>query len=186
MSVWLSVQGKGKLLRHRTRPILALVLLLMIVGVAILALSRAKPPAIARLGGFSASGVQVDLSLEQNTVAPCVLAARYTPLEKHFHVYSKDLPPDGVNGVGRPTRLDIISGLVATGELTVDATTSDFKTQGLTEILPVYPDGPVTLRLPVRVAGDGRERVKISYMACSAVTCLPPVAKTLDINLSTC
>jgi hypothetical protein len=171
---------------RRTRLILAVIPLFVILAVAMVALLRSRLPLVARLAGFSESDVQVDLSLEQNLTAPCVLAARYTPLEEHFHLYSKDLPPDGVNGAGRPTRLDIISGLVATGELTADATTIDFKTQGIPEVLPVYPDGPVTLRLPVRAAGDGSARVKMSYMACSALMCLPPVAKTLDIHLSQC
>jgi hypothetical protein len=88
--------------------------------------------------------------------------------------------------VGRPTRLDIISGLTAIGELTADATTSGLKTEGITQVLPVYPDGPVTLRLLVTVAGDGNAQVRISYMACSPATCLPPAAKTLDIKLSQC
>jgi hypothetical protein len=170
----------------RTRLTLAVILMIGVLGVAIAALWRSRSTLVARLGGFSASGVQVDLSLEQNATAPCVLAARYTPLEAHFHVYSKDLPPDGVNGAGRPTRLDIISGLVAAGELTTDAATNDFKTQGIAEVLPVYPDGPVTLRLPVKATGDGSARVKVSYMACSAVVCLPPVVKTLDIHLNQC
>ena len=87
---------------------------------------------------------------------------------------AKTLPPGGINGVGRPTRLDIVSGLTAVGELTADATTSDLKTEGIPEVLPVYPDRPVTLRLPVRVAGDGNAQVRMSYMACSPVTCLPP------------
>jgi hypothetical protein len=149
-------------------------------------LSRTRPRSVDLLGGFSEAGVQVDLSLEQSDAAPCVLAARYTPLFEHFHLYDKDLPPDGVNGVGRPTRLDISSGLVATGELTADATTSDFKTEGVDGVLPVYPDSPITLHLPVSVAGDGHARVIISYMACSAFTCLPPATKTLEVYVNRC
>ena len=173
-------------MRFRTRFTLTFVLILSAVVVLILGLSSAKLVTVTPLAEFSKSGVQVDLSLEQAGAAPCVLTARYTPLREHFHVYSKDLPPDGINGLGRPTRLDIVSGLSPAGELTADATTSDFQTQGLDEVLPVYPDGPLTLRLPVSVTGDGNAQVTVSYMACSAITCLPPTAETLDINVKAC
>jgi hypothetical protein len=41
--------------------------------------------------------------------------------------------------------------------------------------LPVYPDGPVTLTLPVTASGHTVEAV-IGYAACSATQCLLPVA----------
>ncbi|MFG2004139.1 hypothetical protein ACGFNU_33765 [Spirillospora sp. NPDC048911] len=40
--------------------------------------------------------------------------------------------------------------------------------------LPVYPDGPVTISLPVRRVGTVGE-VIVSYGACSKTTCLAPV-----------
>ncbi len=172
-------------MRLRTRLILALNLVLGVAMVFLFMWLRSRTLATT-LGEFSEAGVQVNLSLEKNGAASCSLAARYAPLMEHFHLYSKDLPPFGVQGQGRPTRLDIISGLVATGELTADATPTDFTTMGSDVVLYVYPDGPVTLRLPVSVAGDGSAQVKVSYMACSAVSCLPAKAKTLDINLSQC
>jgi hypothetical protein len=171
--------------RFRTRFTVTFILILCAAAILFWAL-RARVPVVTALADFSQSGVQVELSLEQSSDAPCVLAARYSPLEAHFHVYSKDLPADGVDGVGRPTRLDIVSGLTAAGELTADATTSDLKTQGIDVILPVYPDAPVTLRLPVKVTGDGNAQVTLSYMACSAAVCLPPTSRTLDINLAAC
>jgi hypothetical protein len=172
-------------MRLRIRLILALVLVLGVAIVFLFIWLRSRTLANT-LGEFSEAGVQVNLSLEQNGTASCVLAARYAPLMENFHLYSKDLPPFGVHGLGRPTRLDIIRGLVPTGELTTDATTTDFTTIGSDVDLSVYPDGPITLRLPVSVAGDGSAQVKVSYMACSALNCLPPTAKTLDINLSQC
>ena len=172
-------------MKPRTRLILALDLVLGVAIVFLFMWLRSRT-LVTTLGEFSEAGVQVNLSLEQNGAASCILAARYAPLMEHFHLYSKDLPPFGVRGQGRPTRLDIISGLVATGELSSDAPTTDFTTMGSDVLLFVYPDGPVTLRLPVSVAGDGSAQVKASYMACSSVKCLPATAKTLDINLNQC
>jgi len=54
---------------------------------------------------------------------------------------------------------------------------------GISEVFLVYPDGPVTLSLPVKATGDGSATVKVSYMACSIGGCLAPTAKTLDIAL---
>jgi hypothetical protein len=173
-------------MKPRLRLALMIVVALGILIALLFVWLSSRPPAAAALGGFSESGVQVDLSVEPRSDATCVLAARFTPLLEHYHVYSKDLPPDGVDGVGRPTRLDIISGLTAVGDLTADATTSDLKTEGIPQVLPVYPDGPVTLRLPVSGAGDGSAQVRISYMACSTINCLPPAARTLDIKLGQC
>ena len=74
----------------KPRLILAIVLVVGTGMVLIFAWLRSGPPVAAALGEFSEAGVQVDLSLEQSSAAPCVLAARYTPLQEHFHVYSKD------------------------------------------------------------------------------------------------
>jgi hypothetical protein len=49
--------------------------------------------------------------------------------------------------------------------------------EGLTTVLPIYPPGPVTLRVPVRrVPGRAaRGEATVSYMACGAQGCLAPV-----------
>jgi hypothetical protein len=153
------------------------------VVVAVVLASRQTTGQILPLSSFSEAGVQVNLVLDQQS---CTLNAQYTPEREKFHVYSKDLPPNGVNGLGRPTRLDVISGLQSRGELTANATTSDIKTEGLDEILPVYPDGPVTLSLPVKVTDRNRAQVKVSYMACSLTGCLPPASKILDLPPLSC
>ena len=101
------------------------------------------------------------------------------PLEPHFHLYSKDLPRDGVNGLGRPTRIDIINGLVATGDLVADQPTLTLKMESLDVSFPVYPDGAVTLRLPIKNNGT----VNISYMTCSETRCMPPYEKTVEVRL---
>jgi len=172
-------------MKSRTRLVLALDVVLGIVIIIVFLWLRSRP-LISALVGFAESGVEVKLSLEQNGLAPCVLAAQYTPLMEHFHLYDKDLSPNGIQGQGRPTRLDIVNGLVATGNLTADVATTDFTTMGSDVVLPVYPDGPVTLRLPISVAGDGNAQVKVSYMACSGASCLLATAKTLGINLNQC
>ena len=175
-------------MKRRRQLIVALAMTLGIGIAGVLAAYKLSSQVVssADLSEFSASGVQVDLSVEQTNNGACVLAAQYTPLREHFHVYSKDLPANGIDGLGRPTRLDIVSGLISEGALTASAEPIDLKTEGLDEILPVYPDGAVTLRLPVKVLKAGNAQVKVSYMACSTFACLDPTTKILDVDLSKC
>lgn len=166
------------------RRIIALILVTSIIAgtiVAILAWRREVVTSFP-LSSFSESGVQVDLYVERSDQGQDVLVARYTPLREHFHVFSKDLAPDGIDGMGRPTRLDVVNGFQATGELVADQPVQIQQIEGLPEVFPVYPDGPVTLRLPIK--GEGSGQITVSYMSCSSnFGCLPPTEKTLVITL---
>jgi hypothetical protein len=121
--------------------------------------------------------VDISIYLERNSAGDYFLSARFTPPDG-YHLYSKDIPLTGVNGLGRPTLLELTSaGLMkSTGELieSVKAQTPDFEPKGLL----VYPAGPVTLSLPVQLPpGDAwvNDEVKITFMACTDNQCKPPV-----------
>ncbi len=102
------------------------------------------------------------------------LTATYRPDRARFHLYSAAMPPDGVDGLGRPTVLAAGHGLVATGPAVADRTPTTLHEAALGVDLPVYPDGPVTLTLPVTYSGTPVEAV-IGYAACSLTQCLMPV-----------
>jgi len=64
------------------------------------------------------------------------------------------------------------------GPLAADRETLDFYSEAAKQALPVYPDGPVTLRLPVKVSGNTASapaELSVTYAACSRTTCLTPV-----------
>lgn len=129
------------------------------------------------LASFTENYVQVSILLEREPAGDYVLSATFTPPDG-YHLYSKDIPLTGVNGLGRPTSLELTSAsrMEAMGELveSLVAQEPDFEPK---ELL-VYPTGPVTLSLPVRLlSGDDwvDDELKITYMACSAVQCKPPV-----------
>jgi hypothetical protein len=129
------------------------------------------------LADFTEHGVRVSISLERHWLGAAVLVARYTPDVASGHLYSIDLPRGGVDGVGRPTLLEIPSqpGLRPTGLLSADRAPIIRQLEGFSAPLPIYPDGPVTLRLPV-VAEGGQATLSVTYMACSSEGyCLPPV-----------
>jgi hypothetical protein len=91
------------------------------------------------------------------------VTARFTPDRPTFHVYSTDLPIDGVDGLGRPTRLEVSSGVIATGAAATESPVRLLRPEGLDVDLPVYADGPVTLTLPVQ-RSDGSHDVSVAEL----------------------
>ena len=93
--------------------------------------------------------------------------------------YSKDLPRTGISGVGRPTLLEVIApaDLRPIGSLQADRPVQDLYLDALQLSFPVYPDGAVTVRLPLEKSDRSMIPIElaITYMACSDTTCLPPV-----------
>jgi hypothetical protein len=129
------------------------------------------------LTSFSENSVDVSLQLERDADGNVFLAATFTPAPDH-HLYSKDLPRDGVDGLGRPTLLELTpnSAMTALGPLEASVAALDEVSEVAT--LSVYPPGPVTLRLAISLPpGDAwvDEEISLTFMACSAQGCKPPV-----------
>jgi hypothetical protein len=138
------------------------------------------------LASFTENYVAVSIVLEQNASGNYLLSATFTPPEG-YHLYSKDIPVTGIDGLGRPTRLALTSNSLmrSVGGLieSVKATVPEFEPQ---ELL-VYPLGAVTLRLPVELPPGVdwmEDEISVTYMACSASLCKPPVAgKILTVRI---
>jgi hypothetical protein len=139
----------------------------------------------ARLTEFSSNGVRVVIFAESDPKGQPLLRATFAPIERGFHVYSKDLDTRATGGVGTPTQFGLLPhhSIKTAGPLFADAAPE--KHQGI----DIYPDGPVSLRLPVQfVAGATNiaAQVAISYMACKTDgVCLRPVEREiLDVRLT--
>jgi hypothetical protein len=138
------------------------------------------------LVSFTENYVEVSIYLERNSAGNYFLSATFVPPD-NYHLYSKDIPITGVNGLGRPTLLELTpeSHMKATGGLTesVKAQEPDFEPK---ELL-VYPPGAVTLSLPIELPSGGdwvNDELKITFMACSASQCKPPVVgKIVSIRI---
>lgn len=157
--------------RHLTVIVLSLLLL------AGSASCGSAPKGPLELASFTENFVTVSIALEQDENGTAILAATFTP-EKGHHLYSKDIPINGLMGLGRPTLIELTeeSQITALGNLieSVQAQEPDFEPK---ELL-VYPAGPVTLHLPVELPPGNDwidDDVKITYMACTAYQCKPPV-----------
>jgi thiol-disulfide isomerase/thioredoxin len=140
----------------------------------------------ADLGSFTEDGVTVTLALERDSGGRVWLAGTFAPTEPGTHVYGKDLPLTGIDGLGRPTLISVSSatGLKVRGSVIANRPIEIDRLEALNTSLPIYPPGPVTLRVPVdlidrRVAS--RAEISVSYMACGPKGCRPPV---MDRRLS--
>jgi hypothetical protein len=124
------------------------------------------------------SGVEITI-----TVSARLVKVTYRPTRSGFHVYSVDMPSGGIEGIGIPTRLAVSGGLRSVGPPVADQPTRFLDLRELKVKLPVYPDGPVSVSLPVQRTGSTAD-VIISYGACSESTCLAPViGRTIHLTL---
>jgi len=112
-----------------------------------------------------------------DSLPTATLTATLTPDTAGFHLYGQSLPQDGVDGIGRPTRLDVGLGLAADGSVTADRQERLDVVAGTHRLVPVYPAGPVTLSVPVRVTPGRPLRAWLSWAACSEQVCLAPVIR---------
>ncbi len=167
---------------HRCFNVFLSIMLLLVAVVSCTPAANKPLP----LASFTENYVSVSIGLERDSTGSTFLSATFTPPEGH-HLYSKDIPINGLKGLGRPTLLELTakSQMTALGELieSVPAQEPDFDPK---ELL-VYPAGPVTLRLPVQLP-SGKDwiddEVKVTYMACSAYQCKPPVeGKAVPIHV---
>ena len=133
------------------------------------------------LAAVTENDVEVSIYLDSNANGDYFLAATFTP-QPGLHLYSKDIPITGVEGLGRPTLLELTpeSRMKPLGELveSVPAEVPNFEPR---ELL-VYPAGAVTLSLPVELPEGNdwvEDVVKVTYMSCSETGCKPPVVGKL-------
>ncbi len=103
-----------------------------------------------------------------------VVRGVFTPEEAGYHLYSKDLPKEGIQETGRPTLIEIANGASQSGVLLADQSPHDFTQYGVT--IPVYPEGPVTLYRLARPKGGATSlSAALTYMSCSTELCNLPV-----------
>ncbi|GAA2602483.1 protein-disulfide reductase DsbD family protein [Actinomadura fulvescens] len=138
-------------------------LTLLSVALLLAGCGRGEDPVTAR---FTAGDVNVTIAVTADLVK-----VTFKPIRPGFHLYSLDLPP---NDIGIPTRVTVRAGLKATGRPTANEKEQQLNLPLLGQRLPVYPDKPVTISLPVRRTARTAEIV-VSYGACSRTVCLQPV-----------
>jgi hypothetical protein len=169
------------------RIILSLIITIILGACAKRATLQADTP--LGLADVTQNFVSVHLALEVDRTGQVWLAGTFTPQKDGYHLYSMTLPRNGLNGEGRPTRLElgIDSKMKAVGDV-VESVSAEVASMGPGTLL-VYPAGPVTLRLPISLP-QGKawvdDQVSITYEACSDMSCLTPVeGKVVAVRVPT-
>lgn len=163
-------------------------LLICLLAVACAPTPTLPPGENIQLASFtdSINHVAVSVRLSRPSNGTFLLVATFTP-PSGYHLYSKDLPRAGVRGQGRPTLIELAAGakMQPAGALTesVAASVPGYVPDGA----PVYPSGPVTLTLPVKLpdqTGWVDDWISLTYMDCTQVQCLPPtVGKLVQVKI---
>jgi hypothetical protein len=169
----------------------------LIYGMLVLLLSACSFPTVRtktkriELAEFTESYVHVVIELERTGEGRALLETTFTPTEEDAHLYSMDLPEQGIEGIGRPTRVELPEGafLQAAGDLQESAEASYNTVADGVPAMLVYPEGAVTLTLPVLLPDEDdlpvNDQVLVTYMACTSTTCHAPVVdKAVDIHLT--
>ena len=161
----------------RTQFRLYLLLWIFLLSAALPSCSSDQQNKSRLLASFKEHDVEVSIQLRQQSDGRYFLEATFTP-PQGYHLYSKDIPATGVDGLGRPTLLELTpnSRMISTGVLIESEKSQppDFEPKELS----VYPSGPVTLSLPIKLPAGDRwvdDELAVTYMACSAGTCKPPI-----------
>jgi hypothetical protein len=165
-----------------TRKLAAVALaLVLLAGIWWGVRPSAGPPAVPaqHLATIEEKNATIQLAFERDGGGQPLLAATFQPKQPDLHLYSKDTPRTGVEGLGRPTLLELAPGAPITprGALSADVAAYP-EPDGITdEPLLIYPSGPVTLRLPIEEPQSGMSLpVALTFMLCSDHGyCTPPV-----------
>jgi hypothetical protein len=152
----------------------------------------AQPESYRRLPlwRLTENDVLVEVEVRESDSGQLEVLGTFTPTREHFHLYSKDLPESGLNGLGRPTLLRVTASdrIKSIGSLVANQPVRNLYIGALGLSFPVYPEGPVTLSFPFELATSdyaASMELSVAYMACSDKTCLPPVTdKRLLIKIS--
>ncbi len=158
-------------------PIFLSVLSWMILLSTTLVSCTSVPSMPIQLASFTENDVSVSIYLEHASAGNYFLSATFTPPDG-YHLYSKDLPIHGINGIGRPTLLELTtnSQMKVLGRLAENIPAENFYFEH-NEFM-VYPLGAVTLSLPIELSPVNTwvtDELKITFMACSSTQCKPPM-----------
>jgi len=129
----------------------------------------------------AAGRVKVDVSSAWSEDGLLVIRGIFTPDDAGYHLYSSALAKTGVGGIGRPTLIEVsdVALIQEIGPLVSSEKAVDHHDDVLDMTFPIYPDGPVTVYLPLRLNSAPKTPtqipVKITYMSCSKANCNVPI-----------
>jgi len=130
--------------------------------------------------------VDISVNLTRTLDNHLLLEATFIP-PYGYHLYSKDLPRDGDSGQGRPTLLELPSNSKMQAMGFLSESVASYMVGYEPDGPLIYPDGPVTLSLPVKlpsIRGWVIDQVSLTYTACTAIECkVPTIDKLINVRV---
>lgn len=130
---------------------------------------------------FTKNHVTVVVERSEVSAKRITVTATFTP-QDGFHLYSTELPKDGIGGVGRPTRFELLatdSHIKLEPGMRVHPPLAQKAAFSKTVELSVFPAGPVHLTRNVNIEQTGLPTTvlaQFSYMSChETLGCTIPV-----------
>ena len=129
--------------------------------------------------------VKVEVSSAWSDEGRLVVRATFTPDDSGYHLYSSTLPKKGLDGLGRPTLIEVVhpEEFSDIGPVVSDKDAIELVDEVLNTTFPVYPDGTVTLYLPLRFQAPPQVAspvpLALTYMSCSETNCHMPVERAI-------
>jgi hypothetical protein len=165
-------------MKHPAQIIISFLILTLAGTAACQPVSVLQPGQMLKLVESAENYVDVSITLERRDNDQFFLSATFTPLNSGLHLYSKEIPKTGLDGLGRPTLLELSkdSPIKTIGEL-LESTTPQPPTSPPFDLL-IYPEGPVTLSYQILLPEGSAwldDEVIVTYMACDDTGCRAPV-----------
>jgi len=138
-----------------------------------------------------AGRVKVEISTAWKADELLVVRGVFTPDDHGFYLYSRELPMSGINGIGRPTLIEVgdTNLFQRVGPLMSDQKPVEQIDELSNVSFPVYPERAVTMYLPLRFKASPQSsatiQIMLSYMSCSTRRCNSPIKRSVEtINLA--
>jgi hypothetical protein len=162
-------------------------LLFLLLPILLLTACQPARNSTLELARSTENSVEVIIALTRADDGQVLLSATFTPTGNGLHLYSKDIPRKGIEGLGRPALLELPAGSTITvnGGL-IESASAQSPLSGPQD-LRIYPAGAITLNLPIILPAGTNwldEQVVVTYMACTEYSCRPPVeGKVIPIRI---
>jgi Disulphide bond corrector protein DsbC len=154
----------------------------VVTAVVLLQADRARAGAIQL--DFPVNRAHLSVSARATGPDDAEVEVTFSPTVPGGHFYGTTMPRTGIDGAGRPTLLELAEGeWLVSGPVVASVAAHDQSLPGFNTSFPLYPDGPVTLRLPIRRTTPGAAtpaRLALTFMVCtSSGVCFPPVERSV-------
>lgn len=152
----------GPLTRRAIALAIAAVVVTGTVAAVVLLWADGGQPGATQLD-FPVNRAHLSVSAQATGANDAVVEVTFSPTVPGGHLYGTTMPRTGIDGAGRPTLVELASGAWSVaGPAAESVPAHEQVLPGFSAPFPLYPDGPVTLRLPIhRASADAGSSARV-------------------------